>query len=219
MAIPLRIKICGVTTEADAAQAAALGADAIGLNFYARSPRCVDPQTAHFILRVLPPFVDPVAVFTNTRLRQVFEAVNQLGGVRTIQWHGERRELSDTFPFRLVSAFPVSEERNLVEITHYLQTCRSSGQMPVAILVDGHAAGKYGGTGVPAPWKLLADFRPEAPMILAGGLTPENVAEAVRIVRPYAVDVASGVESSPGQKDPEKIRRFIGNALEAAARA
>jgi phosphoribosylanthranilate isomerase len=214
----LRIKICGVTAEADARQAAELGADAVGLNFYDKSPRRVDAQTAHFILRALPPYVDPVAVFTNTRLRHVFEAVNQLGGIRTIQWHGERRELSDTFPFRLISAFPVSDARNLVEITRYLDTCRQMGQLPVAILVDGHMAGQYGGTGTPAPWKLLADFRPEVPLILAGGLTPENVAEAVRIVKPYAVDVASGVELSPGRKDPEKMRRFIGNALDAAAR-
>jgi phosphoribosylanthranilate isomerase len=218
MSHALRIKICGVTTEADGRQAALLGADAIGLNFFPKSPRCVDRQTAHFILRELPPFVDPVAVFTQTHLRRVFEALNQLGGIRTIQWHGERRELSDTFPFRLISAFPVSEQRHLIEITRYLETCRGTGQLPTAILIDGRVPGQYGGTGVPAPWKLLADFRPEVPLILAGGLTPDNVAEAVRIVRPYAVDVASGVEASPGHKDPEKMRRFIGNALEAAAR-
>jgi phosphoribosylanthranilate isomerase len=216
MAVPLRIKICGVTTEADGRQAALLGADAIGLNFFPKSPRCVDRQTAHFILRELPPFVDPVAVFTQTPLRQVYEALNQIGGIRTIQWHGERRELSDTFPFRLISAFPVSEQRHLIEITRYLETCRRMGQLPAAVLIDGRVPGQYGGTGVPAPWKLLADFRPEVPLILAGGLTPDNVAEAVRIVRPYAVDVASGVEASPGHKDPEKMRRFIGNAQEAA---
>ena len=78
-----------------------------------------------------------------------------------------------------------------------------------AVLLDGHAPGQYGGTGQTAPWPLLADFDPGVPVILAGGLTPENVAEAIRTVRPYAVDVASGVESSPGRKDPEKLRRFI----------
>jgi phosphoribosylanthranilate isomerase len=90
--------------------------------------------------------------------------------------------------------------------------------MPAALLVDAHVRGQYGGTGRTAPWHLLADFRPGPPLILAGGLTPENVAEAVQTVRPYAVDVASGVEHSPGHKDPEKMRRFIENARDAALR-
>jgi phosphoribosylanthranilate isomerase len=85
-------------------------------------------------------------------------------------------------------------------------------------LVDAHVAGHYGGTGQTAPWDLLADFRPGVPLILAGGLNPDNVAEAVRRVRPYAVDVASGVESAPGRQDPDKVRRFIANAREAAAK-
>lgn len=217
MAHVLRIKICGVTTEADARQAALLGADAIGLNFYAQSPRCVDQQVVPFILRELPPFVDPVGVFTNMVMRQVYERVNQFGGLRTIQWHGDQREVSDPYPFRLIAAFPVRDAASLLTITRYLDLCRGMGQLPAALLVDGHAPGQYGGTGVPAPWQLLADYRPGIPLILAGGLTPENVAEAVRIVRPYAVDVASGVERSPGHKDAEKMRRFINNALDAAA--
>lgn len=217
MAYVLRIKICGVTTAADARQAALLGANAIGLNFYAQSPRCVDRQVVPFILRELPPFVDPVGVFTNLPLPQVYELANHFGGMRTIQWHGDRHELSGTSPFRLIAAFPVRDPSGLTTITQYLELCRGSGQLPAAILVDGHAAGLYGGTGMPAPWKLLADFRPGIPLILAGGLTPENVAEAVKIVRPYAVDVASGVESRPGHKDVEKMRRFIDQALDAAA--
>src|SRR5205807_7190811 len=92
------------------------------------------------------------------------------------------------------------------------------GYQPAAVLLDTQAGGLYGGTGVTAPWALLADFHPGVPVILAGGLTPENVAEAVRLVRPYAVDVASGVESRPGRKDAEKMRRFIDAAREAAAR-
>lgn len=218
MALPLRIKICGITNEADGRHAARLGADAIGLNFWPGSPRCIDAATARLILRELPPFVDPVAVFTNTPLRQAFQTLNQIGGIRTLQWHGDQRELSDTFPFRLISAFQVGDQRGLQEVERYLDTCRRLGKMPAAILIDGRVPGQYGGTGTPAPWQLLATFQPAAPLILAGGLTPENVAEAVRIVRPYAVDVASGVEQSPGHKDPEKVRRFIGNAREAAAR-
>jgi phosphoribosylanthranilate isomerase len=103
-------------------------------------------------------------------------------------------------------------------IRNYLDTCKMVGVPPAAVLVDGHAAGAHGGTGTTAPWKLLATFRPGIPVILAGGLTPENVAEAVRIVQPWGVDVASGVEFSPGQKDAEKMRRFIAAARDAAAR-
>jgi phosphoribosylanthranilate isomerase len=218
MSHPLRIKMCGVTTQADACQAAFLGADAIGLNFYHRSPRCVDPEAAQLILRELPPFVAAVGVFVDLPLRQVFVQVQGLGRIGTIQWHGTNRELSDAFPYHLISAFPVRDASSLPAIERYLDTCRTLGRMPSALLLDGHAPGQHGGTGQAAPWNLLAEFRPDVPIILAGGLTPDNVAEAVRIVRPYGVDVASGVERIPGHKDPEMMRRFIANAREAAAR-
>jgi phosphoribosylanthranilate isomerase len=214
----LRVKICGITNESDARRVAYLGADAVGLNFYAQSKRYIDPKFAEFILRELPPFVDPVAVFVNQPLRQVFELLNQLGRVRTFQWHGDNRELSDAFPFRMISAFAVRDQQSLTDINRYLDVCQGMGRLPAAVLLDAQVPGEYGGTGRTAPWHLLADFRPPVPVILAGGLTPDNVAAAVRLVKPYAVDVASGVEKSPGQKDPEKIRRFIANAREAAAK-
>jgi phosphoribosylanthranilate isomerase len=214
---PLRIKICGVTSEADACRAAELGADAVGLNFYARSPRHIDGVMANFIVRALPPFVEPVAVFVSQPLKQVFDQLNQLGAIRTFQWYGDHRELADPYPFRLIAAFPVRDAASVVVITRYLDLCRDLGRLPSAVLVDAHAPGQHGGTGQTVPWKLLADFRPDVPLILAGGLTPENVAQAIRLVRPYAVDVASGVESAPGQKDTDKMRRFIANAREAFA--
>jgi phosphoribosylanthranilate isomerase len=218
MAQPLRIKICGITNPADAEQAAALGADAIGLNFYPLTPRCVDLARAEAILRVLPPLVEPVGVFTNMPLADAAATANQLG-LRLVQWHGDRHEVPhDLFPRRLIPAFPVRDRQALTVITAYLDRCRETGRLPAAILVDGSAPGLYGGTGVPAPWLLLDDFHPGVPLILAGGLTPDNVAEAVRIVRPYAVDVASGVEARPGVKDAEKMRRFIAQAREAADR-
>jgi phosphoribosylanthranilate isomerase len=218
MSHPLRIKICGVTNEADARQAALLGADAVGLNFYQGSPRCIDAETAQFVLRELPPFVAAVGVFVDVPLRQAFLQVQGLGRIGTIQWHGTNRELSDAYPYHLISAFPVRDASSLQAIQRYLDTCRSLGKMPSALLLDGHAPGQHGGTGQAAPWDLLASFRPNVPIILAGGLTPDNVAEAVHIVRPYGVDVASGVEKTPGHKDPDKMRRFIANAREAAAR-
>jgi phosphoribosylanthranilate isomerase len=214
----LRIKICGITTEADGQQATLLGADAIGLNFYPQSPRYVDVARARAILRELPPFVDAVGLFVNAPWRQICETLQPLGRIRTLQWYGEIHEPMDSFPYQWIAAFSIRAAEDLQGVGRYLNQCRSAEHLPAAVLVDAHAPGLYGGTGRTAPWSLLADFRPGLPVILAGGLTPENVAEAVRLVRPYAVDVASGVEMSPGRKDPEKMRRFIGSAREAAAK-
>jgi phosphoribosylanthranilate isomerase len=214
----LRIKICGVTNDEDARQAVELGADAIGLNFYPQSPRCVRPDIAFSILRQLPPLVTPVGVFVEEPLRDIFAQVQAFQRIHIIQWHGKNREMSDCFPYHLISAFPVRDASSLQAIRNYLNACHSLGRLPSALLLDGHAPGQHGGTGRAAPWRLLADFQPEVPIVLAGGLTPENVAEAVRIVRPWAVDVASGVESTPGRKDAEKMHRFIVSAREAAAR-
>lgn len=216
MTSPLRIKICGVTGEADARQAALLGADAVGLNFHAASPRCVSPDAAEAILRRLPPFVAAVGVFCNQPLREVYPFVSSFRGrLGVIQWHGDDHEVSDTYPFHYVPAFSVRDEDSLVVLTRFLDAAHDAGRLPAAVLVDGHAPGLYGGTGQTAPWQLLAGYQARVPLILAGGLTPDNVAEAVRAVRPYGVDVATGVESAPGRKDAEKMRRFIANARAA----
>jgi phosphoribosylanthranilate isomerase len=207
----VRVKICGITNEADARLAASLGADAIGINFYPQSPRCVSPEIASLILRALPPFVDAVAVFVEEPIKKVYPLVTQLGRIRTIQMHGKQKEICEAFPFHYIPAFQVKDQQDLAETQRFLSACRSVGRMPSAILVDGYAPGLVGGTGRKAPWALLRDVSWEVPLILAGGLTPENVAEAVRVLRPYAVDVASGVECKPGQKDAEKMRRFIQN--------
>jgi phosphoribosylanthranilate isomerase len=211
----VRVKVCGITNEADAGQAALLGADAIGLNFYPQSPRHVSEEVAGSILRTLPPFVEPVGVFVNEPLKKIFPLLAQLGRIRSIQMHGIQREICDAFPFHFIPAFQVKDRQDLVGIERYLNTCRGLGRMPSAILVDGHAPGLHGGTGRNPPWELLRDVRWEVPLILAGGLTPDNVGEAVRAVRPYAVDVASGVESEPGRKDIEKMKRFIENVRNA----
>jgi phosphoribosylanthranilate isomerase len=216
MSYHLRIKICGITNEADARLAANLGADAIGLNFAAESPRRIDRDTAQDILRRLPLFVEAVGVFVNKPLKQIYHYLQPLGRVLTIQWHGVNRELADTYPFRLISAFPVRDANSLAEISKYLNVCQAMGQKPDALLLDGHAEGQYGGTGQSAPWEMLSTLRPGIPIILAGGLTPDNVAEAIRLVQPWGVDVASGVEASVGQKDPDRMRRFIALARNAA---
>jgi phosphoribosylanthranilate isomerase len=218
MALPLRIKICGVTNEDDAVQAAYLGADAIGLNFHPGSMRYIDPTRADAILRVLPPFVEAVGVFVNRPLREIYEVLQPLARIRTVQWHGKDRELARCYPLHYIAAFQVRDADSLLTIQRYLDACESTGAMPSGILVDAHMPGQHGGTGRTAPWDILANFRPGVPLLLAGGLTPENVAEAIRIVQPYAVDVASGIESEPGIKDQERMLRFIANARDAAAR-
>jgi phosphoribosylanthranilate isomerase len=205
----VRVKICGITSEADAEQAAALGADAIGLNFYSRSPRFIQDDTAARILRILPPFVQPVGLFVNESWPEVFAHAQAFATLSTLQWHGDHHEPCPECSFRFIPAFQVRDRESLDRVIAFLERCRQIDLLPAAVLVDGQVTGEYGGTGQPAPWRLLAELRIDVPLILAGGLTPENVREAIHLVRPYAVDVASGVESSPGRKDPEKMRRFI----------
>jgi phosphoribosylanthranilate isomerase len=203
----VRIKICGITNVADAERAAELGADMIGLNFYAKSPRNIDAATARSILQALPATVEPIALVVNEPIAQAQRFAQQLG-IGTVQVHGDMPErfVAGT---RWIPAFPVRDAASLQQIAACLNRLCAAGDAPAAILVDAHVPGQYGGTGQAAPWHLLADFKPGVSLILAGGLTPDNVAEAIRIVRPYAVDVASGVESNPGKKDPDKLRRFI----------
>jgi phosphoribosylanthranilate isomerase len=208
----LRVKVCGVTSPEEARRIAELGADALGLNFYLASPRYVDPARAAAILHELPPFVEAVGLFVNVPLREAVAALAPLPRVRCVQWHGEHPEPPDAPGYHFIPAFPVRDEANLAQITRYLDLCREVGRLPAAVLIDAHVTGQYGGTGRTAPWRLLASFRPGVPLVLAGGLTPDNVAEAVRVVRPYAVDVASGVESAPGVKDLDKVRWFIERA-------
>ncbi len=216
----LRIKICGITRVEDALAAACLGADAIGLNFHPPSPRYADPVAAGEILSRLPPFVDAVGVFVNRSLPEMIAAVEPLGRIGTLQWHGDAslREVPAAGSYRLISAFPLHDQTGLREVAAYLELCRARGRLPDAVLLDGQHAGQYGGTGMKAPWEALVGLETDVPVILAGGLNADNVAEAVRLVKPYAVDVASGVEGSPGHKDPKKLRRFIERAREAAVK-
>lgn len=217
MSYRVRVKICGVTRPADLADACAAGADAIGLNFAPPSPRAIDLAVARELLAAVPCFVTPVAVFARQRFAEVRATLAQLGRISAFQVHGSEPEVIDASPWHYVPAFQVRSRADLDGIESYLARCRAAGRLPSALLVDGYAPGLVGGTGVAAPWALLADFRPGVPLILAGGLTPDNVAEAVRTVRPWAVDVASGVETSPGVKGRDKVRRFLDEALRGAA--
>jgi phosphoribosylanthranilate isomerase len=213
----VRIKICGVTTPADAAFAVEAGADAVGLNFYPPSPRYLSPGRAAEIIRALPAFAVPVGVFVGMPLRQVCAVAYQLG-LRGVQTYDDRPPDDDPFPFAHVPAFRVKDVAGLDHVRRFVAVATESGRRPAAVLIDSHVEGQVGGTGHRAPWNLLTRFDPGVPVILAGGLTPVNVAEAVAVVRPWGVDVASGVESAPGVKDPTKVERFVRAVREAATR-
>lgn len=204
----VRVKICGVTTPADARHAADRGADAVGLNFYPQSPRYLDPQRAAAIVRELPAFTAPVGVFVGRPLRQVCAVAYQLG-LRGVQTYDDAPPAEDPFPFAHLPAFRVKDAAGLDHIKRFVETAAAAGRPPAAVLIDSFVPGEMGGTGHRAPWHLLAGFDPGVPLVLAGGLTPENVAEAVAVVRPWGVDVASGVEFAPGRKDPDKVTQFI----------
>ncbi len=203
-----RIKICGVTTAEDARFVAEAGADAVGLNFYPPSPRFVDPARAAAVVRALPPFTAAVGVFVGMPLRQVCAVAFQLG-LRAVQTYDENPPDEDPFPFAHVPAFRVRDAAGLDAVCRFVELSAGRGRRPAAILIDSFVEGAMGGTGRPAPWELLAGFDPGVPLILAGGLTPQNVGEAIATVRPWGVDVASGVEAAPGVKDYEKVRAFV----------
>lgn len=202
----VRVKVCGLTRADDVAAAVAAGADALGFNFYSPSPRSIAPEAAADLLAVVPAFVEPVAVCVDPEPAWLGRWLPALPRLRALQWHGTP-PLPAEVPIPLVPAFRVRDAASVPAIRAYLDRCGE--RRPAAVLVDAHVAGLHGGTGQTAPWELLAEVDFGVPLILAGGLTPDNVAEAVRVVRPFAVDVASGVESSPGVKDAGKMRAFV----------
>ncbi|HTV56969.1 MAG TPA: phosphoribosylanthranilate isomerase [Terriglobia bacterium] len=198
-----RVKICGITRDKDACLAIELGASALGFNFYSRSPRYLSPETASAIASHLPPFVSAVGVFADEVDGERVAAIARRARMTAIQLHGPRfpkqgRSL-DGFPLiRAVSVMPGFTPNTLKTVD------------AAAILLDAFDAERIGGSGKVTDWQLARQAALAGkPIILAGGLTPENVAEAVEIVKPYAVDVATGVESSPGIKDAAKLQAFF----------
>ena len=199
----VKVKICGITSLEDALHACACGADALGFVFYGESPRCIDPAAAATIIRQLPPFVTTVGLFVNADPEQV-EEVADFCGLDVIQLHGdEGPDECDFTPRRTIKALRVRDAKSLARHLDY---------EVAALLLDAWVKGSYGGTGHAFNWELAAEVARQRPVILAGGLTPENVADAVRSVQPYAVDVASGVEAAPGRKDQAKVAAFIAAA-------
>lgn len=225
-----RIKICGITNIEDAQAAADAGADAVGLNFYQKSSRCVSVEQARQIVWSLDSRPTRVGVFVNMTPSRIQEIITQVG-LSAIQLHGDEspETVAQTALIKRPPDFrgdsPIIRARRMgkggvAEIASDFNACVAAGVRPVAILLDALSPGRYGGTGETVSWAGLADHErwlAKTPLILAGGLTPDNVAEAIRIVQPHAVDVAGGVESAPGKKDAIKMRDFIAAAREAFA--
>ncbi len=202
----VRAKICGITRLEDALAAARLGADALGFNFWPGSKRFVTPAAAREIIRQLPPLVTPVGVFVNQPEGEL-RAVAGETGIQVLQLHGdETPELCARLRLPVWKAVAVDRLGSLSRLLSYEVQ---------AFVLDTPSRG-FGGSGQPFDWSLAEGVSEAAPIVLAGGLTPENVADAIRAVRPWAVDVASGVESSPGGKDADRMARFLAAVREVA---
>ena len=220
--IMFRIKICGLTTVDDALAAARAGADAVGLNFYAKSPRSIEHGQARRIVDALPPRVIKVGLFVNASQPDVCRTFDELG-LDLVQLHGDEPPefLARLGDRPVMRAFRVGKE-GLQPVADYLDQCRRLDCLPRLTLIDSRVKGAYGGTGRVADWDLVGrypshDWHP--PLVLAGGLTPDNVAQAIHAARPAAVDTASGVETSPGRKSDALVGRFVEAALEAFRRS
>jgi len=196
----IRVKICGITNLEDALQAVETGADALGFVFCHDSPRHIFPEQAADIIRHLPPFVQTVGLFVNEAPETVNETAD-LCGLDVVQLHGdESPEYCEEIRRRIIKAFRVKSITCLEPMQRY----RVNG-----FLLDAWSPTAHGGTGRTFNWEIAACAALASRIILAGGLTPENVADAIQQVRPYGVDVSSGVESSPGKKDISKLHNFI----------
>lgn len=195
-----KIKICGITNIKDAQAAAEFGTDALGFIFYKESKRYVDPEVAKSIISSLPPFITTVGVFVNQELDEISQ-IKETTGIQVAQLHGdETPEFVSSIPFNSIKVIRVKDKSDLDKVAQY------SAQ---AILFDTYSDKEYGGTGESFDWEILNDLSSTKKIILSGGLNSENILEAVKIVRPYAVDVSSGVEDTPGRKDHTKIKKFI----------
>jgi phosphoribosylanthranilate isomerase len=207
-AMPTRVKICGITRLEDAQLAVELGAAALGFNFYPPSPRCIVPAAAHHIMHQILPLVMTVGIFADETDDEHVAQVAREAGVRAVQLHGPNvprvnGALQDYPLIRAVAVKPGFVPAELGKL------------QAAAFLLDGFDPALRGGTGKSFDWTLAKEAKRYGTIILAGGLTPENVAQAIREVRPFAVDVASGVESAPGVKDPGKLRAFFAEVARA----
>jgi phosphoribosylanthranilate isomerase len=200
----VRVKICGITNPEDAAAAVEAGADALGFVFHRKSPRYVEPQVVKSIVTALPPFILTVGVFVNEELKVVRDLMDSCG-LALAQLHGdESAGYCETLSRPVVKAIGLKDRASLLALAEYKGRAQVRG-----FLLDAFAPDTHGGTGRTTDWNVAAEIANSVTVILAGGLTPDSVGTAVATVKPYAVDVSSGVEASPGKKDHAKMRAFV----------
>ncbi|HET9961833.1 MAG TPA: phosphoribosylanthranilate isomerase [Nitrospiraceae bacterium] len=200
----IKVKICGITNPDDAAAAVRAGADALGFVFHKSSPRWVEPAVVKAIVRELPPFVLPVGVFVNEDAKVVRDLMDDCG-LALAQLHGdEPATYCEQLGRPIMKAIRLKDSRSFLALAEFKGRAQVRG-----FVIDAFATGAYGGTGRLADWSLAAEAAKAASILLAGGLTPDNVGQAVAQVRPYGVDVSSGVEAAPGRKDHDKLQAFI----------
>lgn len=206
----MRVKICGITSHEDAWAAVEAGTDALGFIFVEGTPRYIEPEAAAAIIARMPPFVATVGVFVD-RTPEEIEQIVGVSGVGLVQLHGlESPDICGHLRIPFIKAIRIQGEGDLEALHRYPQA--------KGFLLDTYVAGQSGGTGRTFPWEIAAKAARQFRVILSGGLTPDNVALAVTQVRPYAIDVCSGVEVSPGRKDHHKVREFIDQARKADMR-
>ena len=200
----VKVKICGITNPEDASAAADFGADALGFIFFKESPRFIAPKDAAKIIRKLPSFAATVGVFVNEKPEEI-EKIIAMTGIDIVQLHGQEPPEMCNLSRRIIKGIRVKSLESLDPILNYKDRVS-------AFLLDTFTPDVFGGTGQIFNWEIAVEAKHFSRIILAGGLTPENIADAVKRVRPYAVDVSSGVESAKGKKDHKKLKLFIERA-------
>lgn len=200
MNLKMRVKICGITNAQDALMAVDCGADAVGFVFYPESPRSVSSKEVRDIIRQLPPFVMTVGVFANQEQREIQRVVDECS-IDLIQLQGDEPPyLCESFGDRVIKAVRIKDHESLARMDSYAVR---------AFVLDTYCENQLGGTGKSFDWNIAVEAKKYGRIILAGGLTPQNVTRAIEQVKPSGVDVSSGVEKQIGHKDSDKIRRFI----------
>lgn len=200
----VKVKICGITNLEDALEAVAHGADALGFVFFKKSPRYISPSKAKAIIKKLPPFISTVGVFVNEDKKNI-EKIAAQTGINVIQLHGDERPQACRLSRPVIKAFRVKSLECLEPLSKYKDKV-------TAFLLDTYTPEIFGGTGQIFNWDIAVEAKQLGRIILAGGLTPENIEQAIRWVHPYAVDVSSGVEAEKGKKDHKKMKLFIERA-------
>lgn len=198
----VKVKICGITNLQDAQMAIDLGADALGFNFYKKSPRYIEPTTAKSIIELLPPLVTLIAIFVDEYSPERIQRIAHAVGIGSVQLHGSESPdyVKSLGELRVIKAFRVNDGFDVNQLSAYSAS---------AFLLDAYEAGQFGGTGKTFPWDVAMAAKKRGRVILSGGLNEGNVYDAIRTVEPYAVDICSGVESEPGKKAPRKMESLF----------